>query len=174
MQGGIVSFGFDIAGGDGVFGMQVFEGGEAGAGVGAEVGVVGFREDAAEAFEDDGFGGVGIDLGACGGDKVVAAFLGGADLGLELLGLVFEGLVAVELLLDGGGLGIKGFEVVAALFLGGEFGLGAEFLELGLEVLHLAAGEDAGVVAVLIVLLIGGGKQGGEFGDTEAFGFEIC
>ena len=53
------------------------------------------------------------------------------------------------------------------LFLG-ELGLGLGFLQLGLERLDFVARQDAGVVAVLVVLFIGGGEERGQFGEAQA------
>jgi len=50
----------------------------------------------------------------------------------------------------------------------GEFGLCPGLLQLGLERLDLLGGEHAGVVAILVILLIGGGKQGRKLGQPQA------
>ena len=50
---------------------------------------------------------------------------------------------------------------------------GLELLQLVLELLDLVAGQDAGVVLVLVVLVVGGGEQRVELGEAGALGLHL-
>ena len=78
-----------------------------------------------------------------------------------------------QALLDLGGLSRVAAPVAFVALLLRQLGLGVEFLQLGLESLHLVAGEHAGVVAVLVVLLIRCGEEGGQFGQAQAVLFHL-
>ncbi len=81
--------------------------------------------------------------------------------------------MTLEALLDGSGLGFVELPVSAAALLLGDLRLRLGFLQVRLEALDLFGGENAGIVRILVVLFVGGGKERGEFGEAEALGFDL-
>jgi hypothetical protein len=81
--------------------------------------------------------------------------------------------VALQALFNGCRFGFVEVPVFGAMLFFRKFRVGVGLLPIRFEALDLIGGEDAGVVRILIVFFVGGGKKRGEFGHTEALSFHF-
>ena len=117
---------------NGILAVQILQRTGAGALVGAQVAFVGLQQQAVQTLQDHALGFVGADFLAGCGDKFFLFFLGGAQFRLELLGFVFQCLMAGEACFDFVGFSQVGNQLVLVAFLFGELGAGPGFFQLGL------------------------------------------
>ena len=126
-----------------------------------------------EAVEDHALRLVAIDLRARGRDEFLLPLLGGTQRGFQIARLVLQRLVPREALFDFLRLGGECAGIGVARFLLRELRLRSQLLQRGLEPLHLVAGEHAGVIAVLVILLIRGGEDRGQLGEAQPLALHL-